>query len=127
MGIYRNVVSLIYYFFFGKEPTKKIERILEPDEMATTLTVVAIHGYTVKVKCKQMKYLVKYESVLIPNETSRVYQLTSTCTSDAPEKLKLIVNSGETIYPCVGFFYTSEINRRKKLMEVYIEDLIKKA
>ena len=118
------IIAYIYFFLFGRFSTRTVEKVKEVEQDTSQMFVVSIKGFITTFYCKRIKFVVKHNLWFLPDLYFKIYKLYATTTDDAPDKLKNALQ--EPCYlPNFNICSVNEFDRRKMLIQAYIDILIK--
>lgn len=116
----KKIFGILYHTFFGVYKEHTVVEITEEDFNLSSIFIKTIHGDKITLNCKKLNYVIENHSKWIPNYYFYNYEISGTCIGQHSEKLKNALTR-VVYFPPIGKVFSTEYNRRKFLIEAYID------
>lgn len=121
----QKVIDFIYVILTKIKGKRKLAFFPLTKKVYTTLEVVTIYGYDIKIHCKCVAFKYVYKKNYLPTKRYYVYSAYGECDDKAPEALKKIIKT-KIYFPRLVPFYVSAQANNKIIVEAYLDILISK-
>lgn len=120
MALIIRFLSIIYYVLFGTYKDHTVKELEHKESDLTEMVVKTIKGVQIIFYCKKKNYLILNNHRWIPNYEFSIYQLYSENNDIATDELKSTLKK-VVFFPRLFPIFVKEQNRRKYLIEAYID------